>query len=367
MNYLTSLGAVVSSKVTMKTEIHPQPRLYSIIVGESADDRKSESIRQTVNFFTETLRDKTDVPFRTCMGLGSAEGLSFQAKGVQDLLLVYDELKSFVSKAQIDGSILTPCINTLFDQNTFHSSTKKTSVTLDNLHLSMMGACTLDTYLRMWTPAFLDIGFINRLWLVTGKGERKFSIPKLIPDKEKDELRGELLTILKFVDDLPKKDSGRYAMPIEEDSLELFHSWYITQPENSPLTKRLDTYGHRFLLLLSINEQKKTITPEITKRVIDLLDWQLNVRKELEPDDCETMIAKIEKIIVRVLSKGPLRKRDLQQKCHYHRFGTYFWNLAIRSLKEDGQLISSKSGEYFLCRDDTNERNEDDRWSMEMN
>lgn len=349
MSYITCLGNLIADKVTLQSEIIPQPRLYTVIIGESADDRKSESLRQSIKFFDEILKKEpvTSFSFNVCMGVGSAEGLANRAT-TRNLLLTYDELKAFVSKAQIDGSILTPCVNTLFESNTFHSSTKKKSISLNDIYLSLLGACTADTYKRMWTPAFLDIGFINRLFLVTGKGERKFAIPKTISDDEKGTLQDELIETLKFVDSLTD-DVGRYSMPLSDEAYDLFESWYLTQ-EASFFTKRLDTYGHRLLILLAINEHRDQVTPDIAQKVISLLEWQLEVRKILDPIDCETLIAKIEGIIRRTLSSGPLNKRQLERKCNSSRYGTYYWKIAMRDLTNDNQIRwNEEKDAYELC------------------
>ena len=44
MAYLTCLGAVVSRRVRLESALKTQPRLYTVIVGESASDRKSTAI-----------------------------------------------------------------------------------------------------------------------------------------------------------------------------------------------------------------------------------------------------------------------------------------------------------------------------------
>jgi len=348
MGYLTCLGSLISHQITLQSEISPQPRLYTVVIGESADDRKSESIRQSTKFFDQTLNSQsTSFSFNVCMGLGSAEGLANRAHGIRNLLLVYDELKAFVSKAQIDGSILTPCVNTLFESNTFHSSTKKKSISLNDIYLSLLGACTAETYKRIWTPAFLDIGFINRLFLVTGKGERRFAIPRLIPESEKSQLESELIQVLKFVDSLPKQN-GRYAMPVDSDAYDLFESWYLAQ-EQSLFTKRLESYGLRFIVLLTINEHQNQVTADIVQKVIDLLSWQLEVRKLQDPIDAETLIAKIEGIIKRALIQGPLSKRELERKCNKSRYGQFYWDATKNGLIKGNQMgWDEKNGVYFL-------------------
>ena len=77
-SFLTCLGTVVANRVTLESAIEPQPRLYTILLGESADERKSECIKQTVNLFSETfnLLETFGLNFVPCFGVGSAEGLA---------------------------------------------------------------------------------------------------------------------------------------------------------------------------------------------------------------------------------------------------------------------------------------------------
>jgi len=71
-SFLTCLGAILSGRATCESELAPQPRLFSLLLGESADDRKSTSIAKTVEFFQEALyRGSLQISW----GVGSAEGL----------------------------------------------------------------------------------------------------------------------------------------------------------------------------------------------------------------------------------------------------------------------------------------------------
>ena len=165
--YLTCLGNILQN--TLKTELYPQARLYTVILGESADDRKSTAISKTVLFFLNTIS-----AFKTCFGVGSAEGLQRRfLKNAGDgtpssVLLVYDELKAFVGKSKADGSILLPMVCTLFETNRYESYTKDREIILNNAHLSILAASTIETYDRCWDSAFQDIGMTNRLFIVPG-------------------------------------------------------------------------------------------------------------------------------------------------------------------------------------------------------
>ena len=170
MSFLTCLGTVLSDRLTIDSEISPQPRLYTLLLGESADDRKSTAIKKTVDFFSDSLN--------TCWGVGSAEGLQKELEENNKLLLCLDEFQQFVGKATIQSSVLLPCVTSLFEQNSFESHTKHSSLKLDNVYLSILSTSTKETYEKVWNSSFTNIGFNNRLFLVPAKGIRKFFYSK---------------------------------------------------------------------------------------------------------------------------------------------------------------------------------------------
>jgi len=343
--FLTCLGNLISDRVTLASEIAPQPRFFTVNLGESADDRKSESIKKTVRFFEDTLAQGS---FRVCHGIGSAEGLARvlgeNPENSKKLTLVYDELKAFVSKATIEGATLLPAVNSFFEGNRFQSATKTHSIDLNGVYLSLLAASTLETFSRMWTPAFLDIGFLNRLWLVKDRGERRFSIPREIPIQEIKPLQrslGELLA------NIPQ---GRVKLYITEDARTIFDEWYFGL-EPGPFSKRLDTYGLRLMILLAINERETEITEDITRKVVSLLKWQLETRRECDPVDAENNIAKMEEMIRRALAREPLEQRELQRRVHYNRYGIFAWKSGIDNLCRTREVFfDNKTKTYSLAK-----------------
>jgi len=337
-NFLTCMGNIIADRVTIQSELQPEPRLFTVNVGESADDRKSESIKKTVRFCENTLEPGS---FSVCYGVGSAEGLANRLKANPRTLLVFDELKSFVSKSAIDGAVLLPAVNTLFEDIRFHSITKTHSIEIEDGRLSLLAASTQETFARMWTPAFLDIGFLNRLWLVRDHGERKYSIPREIPEGEIRPLRRKLGELLRAFE-----KPGKLRLRIEEEGRAIFHEWYMAV-EPSPFTKRLDGYGLRFMILFAINEGRDWITADVVSRVVDLLRWQLDIRRELSPIDAEGVIARMEESIRRVLSRGPLPKRELQRRTNYQRAGLFTWNAAIQNLSRAKEIFFESKNQIY--------------------
>jgi hypothetical protein len=328
-SFLTCLGSVLADKVTLDSQIEPQPRLYTLLLGESADDRKSTAIDQTAKFFRAFAVEKI---LNVCHGLGSAEGLQARMDetkgpdGIARLILFFDEFKSFVSKCKIEGSVLLPCVTTLFESNRYESRTKNSNIQLNKAHLSLLAASTLQTFENVWTSQFTDIGFGNRLWIVTGRGERRFSIPRKIPESDLYQLKRKLNEIL-------SQFSERFEMIVDPDAFALYDKWYLAL-EPSVHAKRIDTYALRLMPLLAANDAKSHVDLETVRKVTQLCDWQLQIRKLYDPIDSDNAIAKMEEKIRRNLGdKGPLKEWQLKQVTQANRAGLFVFNNAIKNLR----------------------------------
>ncbi len=336
MSFLTCLGNILSGHITLDSELKQQPRLFTLLLGESADDRKSTAIQKVVQFFQESVDS-----FKMCWTVGSAEGLQTLFELNERIVLLHDEFKSFVSKSRIDGSVLLPAVTTLFESNSFESHTKHKTVTLQNAHLSFLAASTIDTYQQTWTSAFTDIGFGNRLFLVPGTAKRKYSIPQTIPERLVVALKNKLGDVIAAAMDSPR-------IPVECEAHRLFHEWYMNR-DNSVHQKRLDTYGHRLMILISANDGKKIIDVETMQKVISLLEWQLEVRRIHDPIDAENSIAKMEEKIRRQLSKNDKKPRELKQATHANRDGIWIYQTALKNLQEEREVKwDNQAGMFHL-------------------
>jgi hypothetical protein len=341
---LTCLGTVMSGRITLASEILPQPRLYCILLGESGDTRKSTAIKMTLNFFQDALSD-----FPICYGAGSAEGLCEQFRKADRLLLVYDEARTFVNKAKIETSVLLQAVTSLFELNYWQSVTKKHNINITNAHLSLLGASTAETYSTMFNSQFLDIGFINRLFVVKDKSFRKWSIPPKADPTEKDRLKQQLAELLKLITDAA--EGGLVEMGLTGDASERWDEWYHDETNERPKgesARRLDTYGMRLMPLLALNDGKTQVDAEIIEKVITILKFEYQTRLEVDPIDADSRIAAMEERIRRVVnSREGINRRDLQRAVHYHRHGIFVFRTAIRNLTQSDEIkFDSKRKEY---------------------
>jgi len=317
---------------------------YIVLLGQSADDRKSTAIKKTNEFFDFALNKNISGDVRRlniCQGVGSAEGLAKQLKKYGNLLLCYDEFKSFVSKAKIQSSTLLQCVNSLFESNHYENQTSKAEIIVQDSFLSMIAASTIQTYEDSWSKGFTAIGFNNRLFIIPGSGKRRESLPPEVPDKDKLALAAELYQILNFAGEFRKVD-------ITPRAKKLFHEWYMNIP-TSIHSKRLDGYALRFMVLMAINNMAETIDESIVNNAIELMDWQFEMRQMYDPIDADNAMARMEEKIRRVLSLHQKSDRELKQATNANRTGLFFFINAKKNLQSAGEIVfDSKEKKWSL-------------------
>ena len=265
------------------------------------------------------------------------------------LLLHTDELKAFVDKASSEHSVLLPMVSTLFERGEYDNRTKTEKVSIRGASLSLVAACTSDTYATMFDQRFFAIGLLNRLWLVSDRSTARIAVPQMIPPQEVEALRREVTVRLVAIDTAYGRNGLQpVAYPLTPAALERFRTWYEGR-EGSIFERRLDTYAHRLMLLLATTTGKTMVDEEVVAAVITLLRYQLDVRRECDPVDAENTIAVLEEKIRRVLARGALKGRDLKRRVSYQRFGLWAWNTAISNLVLAGEVERDlKADLYWL-------------------
>jgi hypothetical protein len=307
MSYLACLGSILSPYLSIPSVLNTEPRLYVLLVGRSNVERKSTTMKTAVKLFRDCVYG-----FKYHHGVGSDMGLAkllnkpddFEENSVGTLLLL-DEFKSFVNKCKIQAQILLQCVNTLFENNEFENATKNKHVLIEDAHLSILAATTLQTYERIYDREFIDIGFPNRVFIVPDMAQRKFPIPKQISTEDQNALKEHIKQITVHV-------GQKFELNVSEEANEYYTKWYYTLPD-SIYADRMETYSLRLAMLLSVNALKSEIDFEAMKHATDLCNWQIRVRKEHDPIAAEDRTSEMEERIRRVLRKGPKSESSIKQ------------------------------------------------------
>ena len=354
MSYLTCLGSLLSSRVQLKSSLKTRPRLYTILLGESASDRKSTALKESNNLFRNTFKEN----YSYCLGVGSAEGLQrvfkksyaykFPGADIDDgpkqysLNLTLDELKAFISKCKIKGSVLLECVNSLFEAEEYENHTSKKALILRDAHLSVLGASTIETYESIYDSNFISIGFPNRIFIVVGTAEVKHSIPPPISQNKINKMKKDLKDINDAI-------GLGHTFKVSKEAWETYDNWYLNLKRGSIHTKRLDGYCLRIMMLLAANKLEGLITNEIAEDAIKLCDWEYEVRRLYDPIDADNNIARMEEKIRRHLLKsgGTCKDYSLKQKTNANRTGLWIYGKALENLKAGNEIEWDKRDKTY--------------------
>jgi len=87
------------------------------------------------------------------------------------------------------------------------------------------------------------------------------------------------------------------------------------------------------------------VTLAVVTAVTALLDWQLAVRRELDPIQAESKFARFQLMVARELRKGRMKRRELMKRIHSERYGTWIPKKAMEQLRENG-LVDTDQDRY---------------------
>jgi hypothetical protein len=333
LGFLTCLGALVGDRVCLQGATRAPARLYTVLLGPSGISRKSTAIKLTTDFFARNV-----LGFPVIRGLGSAEGLAktIQKREYTNTLLVFDELRTFVDKAKIEGSILLSIVNTLFDETRAENHTKGHDIELENVHLSLLSACTLDTFANLFDANFVAIGFPNRLLLVLDESKSSIPVPREVPPEIEQALARDLGAILYTLRSYTP--TNPLVMRLTPEALNAWSEFYATIPRTVTGT-RIDSIALRLAMLIALSAHKTEIDTDVIKAAIEIARWQLAVRDEVMPVEASNAIAALEQRICKTLkSRGPLRERDLRRYVNAERVGLWAFATALSNLQQAGMV-----------------------------
>jgi hypothetical protein len=334
---LTIVGAIASKRLKLDVSFEPEPRLYTVLLGESYSVKKSTALKRTIAFFEQHV----ELP-HVVYGLGSAEGLARVLGENGTVIAAYDELRALIDKCGVKGSTLLPMVTSLFEQTKWHNATKRAcaSETVDDGHLSLLACCTLDTYANIWRAEAIAIGLPNRLFVVNADQQRKVPWPAK-PDAGR----------LKNIGSRLRQQIAKLPVQLEvtQPGKDEWASWY-ENVQSSEHARRLDTIGFRLLALIALTTDQDAVDAPTVRTVVSILNYELALRKLTDPIDADSTIAKMEESIRRYLKqKGPLDDRQLRQATHASRTGLWVFQRALANLR-DVRDIENDGGKWRLTK-----------------
>lgn len=348
--WLTFLGFLVAKSVRLDSSLDTEPRLYTILLGETASSRKSTVIEKTARFFERFTKGSVvdweivKPAYHVLTGVGSAEGLARQFKETPNILLTYDELRALLSKSRAESSVLLEAVSTLFERGVTNQVTSTKNIEISNASLSILGASTKDTYEKLFSTTALSLGILNRLWIVMDEVTTMFPVPTTVPEARLSKLQAKTEAIL-------NRAREGVQFKINDAARKLYDAWYFERHKRDSLfEKRLDTYAIRFMSLLALSSSAPEVDSTVMRAVLELVQYELDVRLVTDPIDAVTLYAQMEEKIRRTLAMGPLSRRELYRRTNASRTGTYIFDTSLKNLRGTGEV--SKEGEAYRVHDE---------------
>lgn len=346
---LTIIGSIVATSLKhLQLRFNAEPRLYTIILGESGKVKKSTAMKDMIGFFESIQLPTGLTPPRMSYGVGSAEGLVRAITDSRDgrLLLLLDELKQLVDKCNIQGSTLLAAVTSLFESTRWQNDIKnaKHSGSCDNAHLSFIGCCTKDTYKNLWSSNAIGIGLTNRLFVVLAEAGEGTAYPKKHDAQNTERLNHLRERIVGQLARIP-----RDGLDITPEADVLWDKWFHTERVGIHAT-RLDVIGFRLMSLIALTTDKTAIDAETVEVVCKILDYEYNVRRITDPIDADDKIAKLEEAIRRHLqTHRKMTRRELRNATNANRQGVWAFETALKNLEtvKDIRAVGPKHYEWI--------------------
>lgn len=341
----TCFGLAISPFVRLDLAFDVRPNQFTDLLGESARPRKSTAMKVAVSAWEKPEVDNPH--FRVEWGVGSAEGFARVFNGWsktvpadnRPTLFALDELQLLVEKAKQRGSILLQMLATLFESENYDGTTVKKRVRLRGCRVALLGASTIDTYANMWTQEFTAIGFPNRLFLVKGDAEKQVAIPKAPPATQVESLRERSYSLVNGIKAWSQQTEGRLGL---SDRAQRRWTEYYPTIDRSVHAKRLDAYAFRWMMLLALSQEEFEVSDQTVERAIELVEYELRVRKLYDPIDADNNIARLEEKIRRLMADGELGRdytwRYIFQFTNARRVGNWFLDTALGNLVRSGEI-----------------------------
>jgi hypothetical protein len=234
-----------------------------------------------------------------------------------------DELKTFVSKTRASASTLLTHMSSLFDTNKAENPKMRRddSLIVEDGHLSVIAACTPETFEEVWHSEFSNIGLDFRFFLVPGETSKdvfeaaNMRSATLFPEEILNEQKAKVLQIYDWVNDIESgpKAVDKKLISFSDKAWKLYTGWRQHLATVGQFN-RIDNIACRISMLIAISMQKHEIDEDIMTLAIEIMNWQQKVKKELIKPKSENVSALFENRILAILKKGPQTEGRLRNR-----------------------------------------------------
>jgi hypothetical protein len=346
-SFVAAVGCLVGRKAWVRSPHHVYPNFYSLLVGKTANARKTTAYQFAIDLFDGVQELLYDDHAKRLNGLASPEGLALamihrESTEPYRILGIEDEFRSLITKGgQRAVANLIPKITELFNSpRVFEVNTKNNPIRVRNPFLCMLAASTRAWFEQSMTQRDVSGGFLNRWLLFEGQAEKELPTPPPV-------VQGPWEDLVLDVADAIHSASGFFQFSPDADRYykDFYH---ITRTDfDSEATSRTDLHARKLGLLYAILANRKDNLihlddiesgAEVAKycaRVVEPIAACLEVSQQRGLE---------ERLISLIRARPGVGKRDLYRALHISAFEL---NRIITSLVSE-KIVREENGGYYL-------------------
>jgi len=251
-SFIAAVGCLIGRKAWVCCPHRTYPNFYCLLVGKTANARKTTAYQFALDLFEQTQDVLYDPLPKRLNGLASAEGLAFamlrkESQESHRVLCVEDEFRSLVTKGgQQAVANLIPKITELFNcPRAFEVNTRNNPILVRNPFLCLLAASTRAWFEQSLTQRDVSGGFLNRWLLFEGEADRLLPTPPPVEERAWEDL---VLDVGCAIHDA----GGFYRFTTGADE---FYTAFYTEARrefDSEATSRTDLHARKLGLLYAI-------------------------------------------------------------------------------------------------------------------
>ncbi len=346
-SFLAAVGCLIGRKAWVYSPQKVYPNFYCLLVGKTANARKTTAYQFALDLFEETQNLLEDRHSKRLNGLASVEGLALAMQHPQPpdpyrILCVEDEFRSLVTKSgQRAVANLIPKVTELFNcPRAFEVNTRTNPIHIQNPFLCMLAASTRAWFEQSLTQRDVSGGFLNRWLLFEGASE------KLLPTPPPVE-QGPWEDVVVEVADAIHSNSGFFRFTSKADRF--YSDFYAAARRDfdSEATSRTDLHARKLGLLYAIlaNREDNLIHLEDIESGVEVAKYCARVAEPIAAClEVSHQRGHEERLISLIRSRSGVEKRDLYRALHV---SVFEFNRILDPLVKDG-IIRVENGRYYL-------------------
>lgn len=318
--------------------------LYQVLIGKAGKTNKSSSVDDAKSYFNymgclmQHSRDVKNADGKILtFTVGSAEGLGteMQKTNCKNVLLDYDELSALVSKIGIESSSLVSALLLLYESSSFSNGVKagkeSYSIPPNSYCASLIANTTSAKFAELWSKlAGSDTGLDDRFMFTLE--------PEILPEPR----------LFQYVNTLEGSAKTKVLIDkaIQQGVFDYEESNHPRMMELNAIENRYALRAERWALALAIDLGLSAIDGECIERAVDIVKYEIAVKRYLKSYEALTREAEIQLGIHRTLemAKGRMPKTALKRKMNAQRYGTSLFNQAYKGLMADGVFREEGAG-----------------------